>query len=333
MKFFLVLFGKLNRHPFSRGFDVERAFLGGDDVSGIGDHAVDFGVVVFRVVMKEEEALHLGFQREFDDIIDTAVSPAAVLGIFFAGVLGVHDEDIDAFDEFGDFAVFISGEFHFGGVAAAAKLRIVTMAEVGFVVGKKSDGAAGSGEPIADANAGMIGHAGGDPDRANIEVGFFEFFDFYIGGDFFQSNREKRALHLAGENICEAVAGTFVTKNAKVILLFVNRQKKWEALDMIPMRVSEQQGDFNRGIVELGEELATERAQAGATIENDDLVIGADFDAGGIAAVPNGGWAGSWDGAADAPEFEVRRRFAGGFVSRVLLSFDSSARHDVFQES
>jgi hypothetical protein len=57
------------------------------------------------------------------------------------------------------------------------------------------------------------------------------------------------------------------------------------------------------GYVEFGEELATERTQAGAAIENDDLVVGADFDAGCISAVTNGGRTGSGDGAADAPEF------------------------------
>ena len=168
---------------FSRGFDVEEAFFGSDHVTGVRDHAVDFGVVVVRVVMEEEEALNFGFQGEFDDVVDAAVAPAAVFGIFVAIVLGIHDEDVDVFDEFGDFTVFVAGVFHFGGVAAAAIFRIVTMAEVRFVVGEESNRAAGSGQFVADADAGVIGHARVNLDWTDIKAGFFELFDFYVGWD------------------------------------------------------------------------------------------------------------------------------------------------------
>ena len=53
-------------------------------------------------------------------------------------------------------------------------------------------------------------------------------------------------------------------------------------------------------------ELAAEQAQAGAGVEDDDLAVGADFDAGGVAAVVDGGRAGCGDGAADAPEGHAR---------------------------
>ena len=137
--------GERDTHSFSRGFDVEEAFFGSDHVTGVRDHAVDLGIVVLGIVMEEEEALNFGFQGEFDDVVDAAVAPPAVLGIFFAVVLGVHDEDVDAFDEFGDFAVFIAGVFHFCGVATTAVLGIMAMAEVGFVVGEEGNGAGGSG--------------------------------------------------------------------------------------------------------------------------------------------------------------------------------------------
>ena len=130
---------------FAGCFDEEDAFFGSDHVAGVSDHLVDFGVVMLGVVMEEEKALNFGFQGEFDDVVDAAVPPATVFGIFLAVVLGVHDKDVDAFDEFGDFAIFVAGVFHFGGVAAAAILGIVAVTEVRFVVGKEGDGATGSG--------------------------------------------------------------------------------------------------------------------------------------------------------------------------------------------
>jgi hypothetical protein len=148
----------------------------------------------------------------------------------------------------------------------------------------------------------MIGHAGFDADGTDVEAGFFELFDFDVGGDFLESDGKKRAFHLTGQDIREAMTRAFVAENAEAILFFINGEEKWKALNVIPMSVSEEKGHFHWGIVELDQELATQGAEAGAAVENDDLALGADFDAGGIAAVADGGGAGSGDGATDAPE-------------------------------
>jgi len=309
---------------------VQRAFFVGDQLASVGDHAIDFRVIMIGVVMEQKESFHVRFEREFDDVVDAAVTPATVLAVFLAVILSIHDEDIDAFDELCNFTVFIAGVFQFGGVTAAAELGIVAMAEMRFVVGEKGDRAVAGGKSIADADARMIGHAGFDVDCAEVEACFFEFFDVDVGGDFFQSDGEKGTFHLAGKNVCQAVPCAFVTENAETILFFIDREKKREALNVIPMRVRQEQGDFHWRIIELGHQLATERAQAGASVENDDLALGADFDAGSVAAVADSGWAGSWNRAADAPKFQVHCLFPGRFMSDFLLSFGSSgARHDV----
>src|SRR3954470_9444755 len=110
--------------------------------------------------MEEDAALDGCFEREFYDVIDAAVAPAAVLLVFFAIVLGVHDEDVHVFDELGDPSIFVAGVFEFGGVTAATELGIVAMTEMRFVVRKKGNRAANGEQAIADTNAGMIGHAG-----------------------------------------------------------------------------------------------------------------------------------------------------------------------------
>ena len=179
----------------------------------------------------------------------------------------------------------------------------------------------------------MIGHAGFDADGADVEGGLFEFFDEDVGWDFFEADGEEGTFHLAGEDVSEAMAGAFVAEYAKAILWFIDGKKKREALNVVPMGVGKEECEFNWGMVELGHELTAEEAQAGAAIEDNDLAIGADFDAGSVAAVADGAWAGSWDGAADAPEFEK----GGGFrdeIMPVLVCFSSSAGHGVsFQAS
>ena len=126
---------------FAGGFDFEGALFGGNKVECMGDHGIDFGVIVVRVVVEKEELFHIALDGEFDDIVDAAMAPATVFGVFFAVVLGVHDENINSFEKFGDFAIFVAGVFKLGSVAAAAKLRIVTMAEMRFVIGEEGAGA------------------------------------------------------------------------------------------------------------------------------------------------------------------------------------------------
>jgi hypothetical protein len=72
------------------------------------------------------------------------------------------------------------------------------------------------------------------------------------------------------------------------------------------MRVRNEQGEVERFAFEFGREREAEFAQAGAAVENNDVVAVADFNAGGVAAVADGGRSGRGNGAANTPEFDVR---------------------------
>ena len=61
--------------------------------------------------MEQEELFDFGFERESDDVIQTGVTPADVLFVFFAVVLGIHDEDVHAAKEGDDFAFLALGKF------------------------------------------------------------------------------------------------------------------------------------------------------------------------------------------------------------------------------
>lgn len=148
----------------------------------------------------------------------------------------------------------------------------------------------------------MIRYAGFDANGADVERRFFEFLDFDVGRDFFQTDRKKGAFHLAGQNVCKAVSRAFVAKDAKAILFLIDGEKKGKALYVIPMSVRQEKGEFHWGIVKLGQELPAQWTQASAAVEDDDLAVSPNFDAGRVATITDSGWAGSWNGAADAPE-------------------------------
>jgi hypothetical protein len=73
--------------------------------------------------------------------------------------------------------------------------------------------------------------------------------------------------------------------------------------------VRDEQRELERAVAEFGEQGFPQRAQAGAGVENDDVVAGADLDAGGVAAVTDGARPRRGNRAANAPEFYGRGRF------------------------
>ncbi len=64
--------------------------------SGLPRAWVDLGIVVVRVVVKENQPFHSGAKREGDAIFHTAMPPADVRRIFRAIVLRIEDEQVTA---------------------------------------------------------------------------------------------------------------------------------------------------------------------------------------------------------------------------------------------
>ncbi|MFM1942918.1 MAG: hypothetical protein RI897_1900 [Verrucomicrobiota bacterium] len=74
---------------------------------------------------------------------------------------------------------------------------------------------------------------------------------------------------------------------------------------MVPVGMADQDGDADGLVFEFLGEGQAEAADACAGVEDDDFVVGAEFDAGGITAVDDGAGARGGDGASDAPEADV----------------------------
>ena len=120
------------------------------------------------------------------------------------------------------------------------------------------------------------------------------------------------------------------TKNAQVILRLIDGLKERQALDVVPMRMRQQQGQVQRLSLEFSDQVLPEQAHSRAGIEDDDLAIGADFDTGSIAAVLDGARPGRRDGAAHTPELQPRRSRplvcgggpggASGFVTAITMA-------------
>src|SRR5205823_814839 len=114
-----------------------------------------------------------------------------------------------------------------------------------------------------------------------------------------------RAFHLPGQSAGEAEPRTLETEHAQVVFRLVSGEEKRKALNVIPMRVGEEHAQTDWLGFKFLSQRQTERADAGASVEHDQLAIGADFNARGIATVIDRGWSGGGNRAAHAPEFHA----------------------------
>ena len=129
-----------------------------------------------------------------------------------------------------------------------------------------------------------------------------QLLDDHVSRHLLESDGKIGALHLTRQSAGEALARAFVTQDADGVPGFISGQEEGKALDMIPMRVGDEEGDVHRGAVELAGQLEAQRPDARPGVQDDDLIVRAHFDAGGVASILHRGGSGSWNGPADSPE-------------------------------
>ena len=215
------------------------------------------------------------------------MSPANVLFVFRRIILRIENQHIHVAQEFDHLPVF-------------AVLS-------GFGVGEKRHQPFGRKQPVADAKPGMVRTLRPHADRADVEIEILEFLNFDVAGQSGKRHGEIRAFHLAGQRVDQAFARAFAAQNPQLAVRIVNRRKKRQPLNVVPVRVRQQQRQAQRLILEFRQQRAAQRAQPRTRIKDDDVVARTHFDAGRVAAVAHRGRSRRGDRAAHAPKF-----YAGG---------------------
>src|SRR5688572_25782001 len=152
----------------------------------------------------------------------------------------------------------------------------------------------------------MVGKARFNPHRTDVEAHLLQLLDDDVARHLLEGDRKVWALHLPGERGRQAVARAFVAADVNAIARIVGGKEKWKALDMIPMRVGDEEVDLDRLAVELLGQRLAQRPDAGTGVEDNDLTISADFDARGVATKKDRGLTGRRDRSAHPPEFHPR---------------------------
>jgi hypothetical protein len=127
-------------------------------------------------------------------------------------------------------------------------------------------------------------------DVAKPEKTFFEFGEVDPARKVLEFHREIGILHLSGQRVFEAALKAGWSKDIQLTVWEKRRRKKRETLDVIPVRVSDQQiKAVNSG--PGPKQLESQFADSGATVENDDCsVFNSELYAGSISSINGGVW-------------------------------------------
>ena len=116
----------------------------------------------------------------------------------------------------------------------------------------------------------MIEELRGDAHAAEIVDSLGEVVIFDAGSQLAQLHGEIRVLHLARENFGQRAVGALRRAHYDAIAGFENGREKRESLDVIPMRVAEQDGRGQRFRF-VGQQVIAQRAGTRAAIEDEAL--------------------------------------------------------------
>src|SRR5262245_4614390 len=120
---------------------------------------------------------------------------------------------------------------------------------------------------------------------AERELHLVQFVDVHSGGEFTHRDRKERRFHRLRHNLAECRPGSVKPENADFVFGIVRRLKKWEALDVVPVGMSNQQRELYRSHLKFPFQGDTKRPDARASVEHDNLAICSELYASGVAAV------------------------------------------------
>ena len=194
-----------------------------------------------------------------------AVSPASPAGFVLAGeILRVIDQHIRAGCQFAHVLVE-------DGVS-------------GLVIGGIHEHPVLGFEPKPHATLGMVEPGGLHHHVVEREAALVEVIKLALRLHLHQADREEGRSHLLLHHALQA-AGAAGTVEQEAIGPLIQRAEERESLDMVPVKVGDEDVRENFAAYELLAELLAESAESGPAIEDIKVVAESNLDTGGIASV------------------------------------------------
>jgi hypothetical protein len=175
----------------------------------------------------------------------------------------------------------------------------------GLIVASKKKRLSVAIDPIAEIQHGMVEQGRRDPGVADTGrlIGFDgKVLDMRIKLGF--ADRKEAVLQLHGQGAMDAFIGHRIQAavDLDAVVLDEHGREERQALNMVPMGMGNKD---MRGNGHFPGQRMGQRVNAGAGVENDQIiVVGSDFYAGGVAAIFDSVRPRCRNGSPDAPEFE-----------------------------
>jgi hypothetical protein len=174
--------------------------------------------------------LHLRVLTEFHHVFNRAMAPADLGRILFGGELRVVNEKVRAIDEFG-VSQILSSDFPVAGCQQARVGLVVTGIHHRYPVGL---------QPITKRERWMIQIVGGDFNLVDIEDALNEVVIANLGSALIERDGEIRILHLPSQGFPQGLAEALRAVYIPFVSGHKKRSEEWDALDVIPMRMADQ---------------------------------------------------------------------------------------------
>ena len=240
-------------------------------------------------MVRHVETAHARAQRQRDNAFQTPVSPAPAFFGLLGRVLRISNED--------------------GGIFYKIHNPRLVLA-VCFMIGEEHKTSARCVEAIAKTAAGMVRGTCGDAHIPELQLGFsvrIKLLEAHFALHGFEGHGEAVvAIHLFLKNRLQRIGPGIAPEDAKAIVFDVGRNEKGKPLDVVPVGVGIKKGEGQGGCSELIDEGTPERADAGAGVDDNDLVLDSQFQTGRVAAIAGRRVAWCGNRAPDTPETRPR---------------------------
>src|SRR5215211_8876004 len=125
----------------------------------------------------------------------------------------------------------------------------------------------------------------GDPQVANLKTALHQVVVADRRGELLESDREVGVVHLSGQDVLQTLPRPTRCVHVPFAVGHEQRPEKWQALDMVPMGVGDEQV-APQWALPGGQQGLAEVVNASSAIQDDERRVGgADLNAGSVTAV------------------------------------------------
>src|SRR5207249_2373562 len=140
------------------------------------------------------------------------------------------------------------------------------------------------GKGVAETAARMVQGKALHQDTADLLAPVIEVIRIDLRPQRSEPDREVIRFHLAGQELVETIVAWLCAVNPEMVSRHVRRTKEGKALNVVPVRVTEEkvpvEGSFST-VQQVGAQFADSRTG----VANEQVITESDFDAGRVAAI------------------------------------------------